>query len=122
LKSRPDDFVSRRAHLAGLDDDALEQRFWDLAGRVVEPLLELASTHTSPAIERSILGRLGVPSHEARAVVEGCLARGLLGHGAGHVVVRAARAAGLLPRTAASELAAGRLWETVEGVLTRGPK
>jgi len=83
---------------------------------VVRPLVELARTHTTPSIERSVLARLGVPSPQARAVVEGCLARGLLGHGAGHAVLRAARLAGLDPRQAAAELAAGRLWETVERV------
>lgn len=120
MEPRPDDFHSRRAQLAELDDDALHRRFWDLAGRVVEPMLELARTHTTPSIERSVLARLGVPSHEAKAVVEGCLARGLLGAGAGHVVMRAARAANCTPRAAASDLAAGRLWDTVERALSHG--
>ncbi len=116
MKPRPDDYETRRAHLAGLDDAALHARFWELAGQVVAPLLELARTHTTPSIERSVLARLGVPSHEASAVVEGCLSRGLLAHGAGHVVVRAAAAAGITPREAASRLTEGKLWETVEGV------
>lgn len=114
MKLRPDDFTRRRAGLASLNDEALRRRFWDLAGQVVEPMLELARTHTTPSIERSVLARLGVPSHEAKAVVEGCLSRGILGHGAGHAVMRAAWAAGYSPRKAATELAAGRLWEVVE--------
>jgi len=111
VKPRPDDFAERRAHLADLDDAALHRRFWELAERIAAPLVELARTHTTPSIERSILSRLGVPSPEAAAVVQGCLARGLLGHGAGHVVLRVARDAGLTPRRAAAELAAGRLWD-----------
>lgn len=114
MKPRADDFAVRRAHLAELDDRALRDRFWELARQVVAPLLELARTHTTPSIERSILARLGVPSETAKAVVDGCLARGLLGHGAGHVVMRAARAENRTPTAAAAELAAGRLWETVE--------
>ncbi len=120
MKPRPDDFASRRAHLAGLSDEALHQRFWDLTHKVVEPLLDLARTHTTPSIERSVLARLGVPSQDARAVVEGCLGRGLLGHGAGHVVLRAAEAGKCSPREAAAELAAGRLWDKVEGGFRHG--
>ncbi len=119
MTPRADDFETRRAHLAGLDDEALAARFWALAGEVVEPLLELARGHTTPSIERSVLARLGVPSHEARAVVEGSLARGLLGHGAGHVVMVAAGREGCSPREAAAGLAEGRLWDAVEGAFSR---
>lgn len=114
MKPRPDDFERRRSHLNGLDDEGLRRRFWELADQVTRPLVELARTHTTPSIERSVLARLGVPSQEAKLVVEGCLTRGLLGHGAGHVVAKAAAADGLDPRRAAGELAAGRLWESVE--------
>ena len=114
MKPREDDFARRRAHLAKLDDAALERRFWELTRKAVEPMLDLARHNTSPAIERSVLARLGVPSHEAKAIVEGCLSRGLLGHGAGHAVMKAAQAAGCSPRQAASGLAAGRLWVSVE--------
>jgi D-ornithine 4,5-aminomutase subunit alpha len=113
-RPRHDDYETRRAALVGLDDAALHALFWDLARRVVEPLLELARTHTTPSIERSVLARLGVPSPEAAAVVEGCLARGILGHGAGHVLLRTARAANLTPVEAAARLAAGELWEHAE--------
>jgi len=117
VPERDDDFERRRKHLASLSDAELHERFWDLARQVVAPLLELARTHTTPSIERSVLARMGVPSPEATAVVEGCRIRGLLGHGAGHVVLRVARAEGLEPRRAASELAEGRLWEVAERLL-----
>lgn len=120
MNPRPDDYETRRAHLAGLDDQALEERFWDLARRVVAPLVELARNHTTPSVERSVLARMGVPSQEAAAVVEGCLTRGLLGHGAGHVVLRAARTAGCGPREAASRLASGELWGLVENLFRDG--
>lgn len=82
--------------------------------QVVDPLLELARTHTTPSIERSVLARMGIPSHHAKQVVEGCLIRGLLGHGAGHVVLRAAKAGACGVRDAAERLANGGLWEEVE--------
>ena len=59
---RKDDFQARRQHLADLSDQELHQRFWDLLDQVVEPLAQLARTHTSPAIERSVLLRMGFSS------------------------------------------------------------
>ena len=77
-----------RAHLAGLTDEELEARFWELAQEIVDPLVELARTHTSPSIERCVLMRMGIDSRTCMAVVAECEKRGLLGHGAGHVVLR----------------------------------
>ena len=45
---RADDFERRRAHLKNLSDEALKDRFWDLADQIVAPLVEEARTHTSP--------------------------------------------------------------------------
>jgi D-ornithine 4,5-aminomutase subunit alpha len=89
----PDDYPERRGHLADLTDDELIGRFWEMAERVVDPLIDLARTHTSPSIERSVLLRMGFSSIEAKAIVDQCAARGLLGHGAGHAVLAAARVA-----------------------------
>jgi len=88
---REDDFSQRRAHLANLSDDELKSRFWALTEQLVDPLLALAQENTSPAIERSVLLRMGFSSLEAKAIVDGCMERGLLGHGAGNVVYRYAK-------------------------------
>ena len=56
---REDDFQTRREHLKNLSDEELKSRFWALTGQLVDPLLELAHENTSPAIERSVLLRLG---------------------------------------------------------------
>ena len=85
--ARPDTFQDVRGHLAELSDDELEARFWELAQQIVDPLVELARTHTSPSIERSVLMRMGIDSRTCMAVVAECETRGLLGHGAGHVVL-----------------------------------
>ena len=97
---REDDFQSRRAHLAQLSDEELKERFWQLTGQLVDPLLDLAKGNTSPAIERSVLLRMGFSSIEAKAIVENCTEQNLLGHGAGNVVYRYAKQTGLEVRAA----------------------
>lgn len=111
---RPDTFREVRAHLDELDDAALEARFWELSREVVTPLVDLARTHTTPSIERSVLMRMGVDSLSAQAVVAECVKRGFLGHGAGHVLLVAMEALGSDAPGAASSLADGEGWDAVE--------
>jgi D-ornithine 4,5-aminomutase subunit alpha len=108
---RPDTFKEVRAHLAGLSDEELEARFWDLSDQVVEPLVELARTHTSPSIERSVLMRMGIDSQRCAAVVAECEKRGLLGHGAGHAVWLCMSAWDCSAPEAAARLADGEGWD-----------
>jgi D-ornithine 4,5-aminomutase subunit alpha len=96
---------ARLAALAGLTDDELKVRFWQLADEVVGPLVELARTHTTPSIERSVLLRMGVDSVTAQAVVTHIHHAGLLGKGAGGVVLRLARREGIDVRAAAAGIA-----------------
>ena len=83
---RNDDFEERRKHLASLSDEQLEQRFWELANKLVDPLLEMGYEYTSPSVERSVLLRMGFSSVEAKAIVNGCIERNLIAHGAGNVI------------------------------------
>lgn len=92
---REDDFQARHEHLKQLSDEELKARFWALTGQLVDPLLELAKENTSPAIERSVLLRMGFSSLEAKAIVDGCVEKSLLGHGAGNVVYRYSQHTGL---------------------------
>ena len=110
---RADDFEARRAPLAKLSDEALRERFWSLAERIVAPLVEEARTHTSAAIERSVLLRMGFASSEAAALVEKLAERALLAHGAGRLVLELAARRGLPVREAGLELLAGRLWDEI---------
>lgn len=114
MDSRADDFESRRLHLASLTDEALNERFWSLIAQVTAPLIEEARTHTSPAIERSVLLRMGFSSVESKALVEMFQHRGLLGHGVGRLVLDLAEARGLSVREAGGALLDNRLWEAVE--------
>ena len=111
LRERADDFDSRRGHLRNLSDDELHARFWDLVDRIVEPLIEEARSHTSPSIERSVLLRMGLSSIEAKGLVDGLAERGLLGHGAGRLLLDLAAAKGITVRETAEALLAGRYWE-----------
>src|SRR5512137_2499953 len=110
---REDTYLQVRGRLAELSDEQLEARFWELARRVVDPLVDLARTHTSPSIERSVLMRMGVDSPTCMAVVAECETRGLLGHGAGHVVLHCSTTWGCAVTEAAARLAAGEGWDTV---------
>lgn len=117
---RKDDFQERRKHLANLSDGQLNQRFWELLDKVVDPLAELAKTHTSPAIERSVLLRMGFSSLEAKAIVEKTQQLGLLGKGAGNIVLRAAKITGRPYREAGLELVQGNLWPQIEAEFAKG--
>ncbi len=108
---RPDDFDTRRARLAALSDEELHAYFWDLAQKIVAPLIEEARTHTTPSIERSVLLRMGFSSLEAKALVDQMLRRRLLGHGAGRLVLKLAENKGVSVRDAGSALLQGRCWE-----------
>lgn len=110
---RNDDFQERRKQIAGLSDEELYQRFWKLTGQVVDPLLELGKKNTTPSIERSVLLRMGISSLETKPIVEGCMDRGLMGKGAGHVVYKLAKAKNISIREAGSMLAEGKGWDEV---------
>lgn len=97
-------FEERRAALAKLSDEELKARFWTLTNEVVSPILDLAKGHTSPSIERSVLLRMGIDSVTTQGVVKQVLDAGLLGKGAGHVVLRVAQRTGKDLRGAAQAI------------------
>jgi D-ornithine 4,5-aminomutase subunit alpha len=110
---RADDFQERRKHLADLSDQELYDKFWALAGQIVDPLLELGKKNTTPSVERSVLLRMGFSSIEVKPIVEGCIDRGLMGKGAGHVVYRLAKEKNISVREAGLMLAEGKGWDEV---------
>lgn len=108
---RPDDIEERRAHLKDMSDAELHDYFWHLVDRIVAPLVEEAKTHTSPSIERSVLLRMGFSSVEARDLVADMDKRGLLGHGAGRLVLELAQVRRMTVREAGLALLQGIFWE-----------
>ena len=117
---RTDDFQERRAHLANLTDDQLEARFWELANKLVDPLLKMGYEYTSPAVERSVLLRMGFSSIEAKAIVDGCIEHNLIAHGAGNVIYRLAKAQNSEIRPVGLALADGKLWDEAEKLFDGG--
>ncbi|MDH8677121.1 ornithine aminomutase subunit alpha [Fusibacter bizertensis] len=119
---REDDYLKRNQHLVGLTDDELKERFWSLVEEIVDPLLDLAQKNTSPAIERSVLLRMGFSSLEAQPLVDGAIDRGLIGHGVGHVVYKVAKVKNLDIRTAGLELIEGKHWDDAVQIFKGGNK
>ena len=113
---RVDDFAKRRAHLANLTDEQLKAKFWELANKMVTPIVENAKSQTSPSIERSVLLRMGFSSMEAQGIVTHCVSYGFLGKGAGHAVVKLAELEKIPYRDAGVKLAAGEGWDALKGV------
>ena len=110
---RADDFEQRRKHIANLSDEELYNRFWELTEKVVDPLLELGRQNTTPSVERAVLLRMGISSLETKPIVEGCIDRGLMGKGAGHVVYKLAEARKISVKEAGKLLAEGKCWDEV---------
>jgi D-ornithine 4,5-aminomutase subunit alpha len=97
-------FEARREKYRELSDEALKAHFWDLCDQIVAPIVDLARTHTSPSIERSVLLRMGIDSLTAHGVVDRIQQAGLLGKGAGHVLLRLAEKQGFDVRQAAAAI------------------
>jgi D-ornithine 4,5-aminomutase subunit alpha len=117
---RDDDYKERRAHLANLSNEELKERFWALAEEVVDPLLKLGYENTTPAIERSVLLRMGFSSLEVKVIVDGAIERDLLGHGAGHIVYKLAKEKNIDVREAGLSLIDGVGWDEAEALFKGG--
>ena len=117
---RKDDFEKRRTHLAELSDQELKDKFWKLTEQVVDPLLKLGYENTTPAIERSVLLRMGFSSLEVKPIVDGALERNLLGYGAGHIVYKLAQHKNIPIREAGLALADGQHWDETAILFSQG--
>lgn len=113
---RNDDFENRRKHLKDLSEKELEKKFWHLAEKIVDPMVDLAKKNTTPSIERSVLLRMGFSSTEAKGIVQKVVDKGLIGKGAGHIVYRAAKDNNLSIREAGLKLNEDKLWDSVEKI------
>ena len=97
-------FEKRQTELKQMSDAELKERFWELCDQLVAPIVDLSKTHTSPSIERSVLLRMGIDSISAHGVVDRIYEAGLLGKGAGHVVLKLAQKTGMNIREAAAAI------------------
>ena len=119
---REDDFSTRSKHLHNLTDEELKNRFWELAEKLVDPMLDLAKTHTTPSIERSVLLRMGFSSIEAKPLVDGAIDRGLIGKGVGHLVYKISEEKNISIRQAGEEMIEGNHWDTLMEIFKGGKK
>lgn len=113
-------FEKRRAELEQMTDEQLKARFWELCDQVVAPIVDLARTHTSPSIERSVLLRMGIDSLSTQGVVERIYQAGLLGKGAGHVLLKLAEKQGSDVRAAAAAILEDK--EVLHGLFAEGER
>lgn len=81
-------FEARRQQLKNMNDEQLKARFWELCDKMVEPMVDYGHKYTSQSIERSVLLRMGIDSVTSQGVVSRINEAGLLGKGAGHVVLK----------------------------------
>jgi D-ornithine 4,5-aminomutase subunit alpha len=112
--TRIDDFEKRRAHLKNLTDQELKEKFWSLAEKTVNPMIDLARKNTTPAIERSVVLRMGFSSLEAKDIVEKTIKHGLISKGAGHVVYRLSKLENINIRAAGLQLIEDKGWQKVK--------
>ncbi len=113
-KVREDNYFERRKHLSNLTDQELKAKFWSLAEKAVKPLVDLAYNNTTPAIERSVLLRMGFSSLEAKDLVDKVINHGLVGKGAGHVVYRLSKLEQCDIREAGLKLISDIGWDKVK--------
>lgn len=106
-------YEERSKHLKNMSDEELKEYFWKLTEQVVDPLIDLATSHTSPAIERSILLRMGFSSLEAKNITDKVIDYNLIAKGAGHVVYRYSKLANLNIREAGLKLLNDQGWSEV---------
>ncbi|MEK6265958.1 MAG: ornithine aminomutase subunit alpha [Clostridium sp.] len=110
---REDDFEKRSEHLKGLTEEQLYDRFWSLTEKIVNPIVDLAYTHTSPSIERSVVLRMGFSSLQAKPLIDYGTKYNLLGKGIGNVILTYAKLKDMDYLKAGEELAKGIGWDTV---------
>ncbi|MEG1710363.1 MAG: ornithine aminomutase subunit alpha [Clostridia bacterium] len=108
---RVDNYEEQRAHLNDMTEEQLKDYFWSLTDKLIEPLIDLGKENTSPAIERSVLLRMGFSSLEAKAIVDNCMKNALMGHGAGNVVYKTSKHLNKDLRETGLQLADGKLWD-----------
>ncbi len=119
MKARLDDFENRSKHLKNMSDQELKTYFFKLTDKLLEPIMEMAYEYTSPAIERSVLMRMGFSSLEAKAITEKIFEYNLLEYGAGHIVFLYSKNNNLTIREAGLELMSGKGIAQVKEVLEK---
>lgn len=120
VQRKEDTFLQDRKHLENLSDQEIHELFWELTGKIIDPLLELGYKNTTPSVERSVLLRLGFSSIEAKALVEKVMDAKLMSKGAGHVVYVASKENNVSIKDAGFGLLEGKYWDSVTNYFKGG--
>lgn len=97
-------FEARRQQLKNMSDEQLKARFWEMCNQIIEPMVDYGKKYTSQSIERSVLLRMGIDSVTSQGVVSKINEAGLLGKGAGHVVLKLSQKQNISVREAAKKI------------------
>jgi D-ornithine 4,5-aminomutase subunit alpha len=117
MKQRHDDYEKRSIHLKPYSDEELKAYFYRLIDQLVDPLLSMAYENTTPAIERSVLMRMGFSSIEAKSITDLIFEQDLLAYGAGHIVYIYAKEKQLSIREAGLQLLDTNDWAFIKEVI-----
>lgn len=97
-------FEARRQQLKNMSDEQLKARFWEMCNQIIEPMVDYGKKYTSQSIERSVLLRMGIDSVTSQGVVSRINEAGLLGKGAGHVVLKLSQKQNISVREVAKKI------------------
>lgn len=106
-------YKKNREHLKTLSNSELKDHFWNLTKQIVNPLVDLAKTHTTPSIERSVLLRMGFNSLQCHEIVNNGIQFGFIPKGMGNVVYRYAKNKAIPILEAGKELLEDENWENI---------
>jgi D-ornithine 4,5-aminomutase subunit alpha len=120
MEPRKDDFEERSKKLQKMTDEQLDNYFWELVEKVVDPMIDMASKNTSQSIERSVLLRMGFNSMQAKVLVNKIFEKHLLSKGAGHIVWKVAKENNLSVKEAGEKMVDDQLWDEVDRIFKGG--
>jgi D-ornithine 4,5-aminomutase subunit alpha len=108
MKERKDNYATRKKHLESMSDSELKLYFFELAEKMVDPLVDLGKKYTSKSIERSVLLRMGFSSIESKTIVDILNEYNLLRKGAGHCIYKVSKEKQIDIRDAGNQIAEGK--------------
>jgi D-ornithine 4,5-aminomutase subunit alpha len=120
MEPRKDDFEERSKKLQKMTDEQLDNYFWELVEKVVDPMIDMASKNTSQSLERSVLLRMGFNSMQAKVLVNKIFEKHLLSKGAGHIVWKVAKENNLSVKEAGEKMVDDQLWDEVDRIFKGG--
>jgi D-ornithine 4,5-aminomutase subunit alpha len=111
MESKKENNQERRKRINKLNDEELYNYFWELTDKIIDPIIKLSETSTSPSIERSVILRMGFSSIVATQIVDHALKKNLLGKGVGKLILKYSEIRQVDYLSAGLELSKGEGWK-----------